>query len=83
MCACTSPRPEETSCHCSAEGCHRTFTSVTAFDLHQAWDGGRVTCRDPATMTRRSGRPVLEPGARGYWRRADHPRFGAAEPEAA
>lgn len=32
--------------HCC--GCHRTFSSVTAFDRHQTLDNGNV-CHDPET----------------------------------
>jgi hypothetical protein len=50
-------------CHCAA--CHRTFTSASAFDRHQALDGGTVVCRDPATrgLVRR---------ADGIWARPGH-----------
>ncbi len=34
------------TCHCGAPGCHRTFTGVSAFDLHRR--GGQ--CADPATV---------------------------------
>jgi hypothetical protein len=47
------------TCHCA--GCHRTFTSVTPFDLHQKPTGewGKVECTDPATMFKRNGDPVF------------------------
>lgn len=43
--------------HCSS--CHRTFASLDAFDRHQRVDG-RLTCLDPATLTRRDGSPLYE-----------------------
>lgn len=45
------------TCHCA--GCHRTFTSISAFDLHQRIDGGRNVCLDPAEARRRNGDPVF------------------------
>lgn len=37
--------------HCGAENCHRTFSSITAFDRHQRnTPGGGVECLDPATV---------------------------------
>jgi len=47
--------------HCS--GCHRTFTGVTAFDIHRR--GGQ--CHDPATVLDRNGEPRLVPVTRRYW----------------
>jgi hypothetical protein len=44
--------------HCSAEGCHRTFSGITAFDQHRAGSHARGRyCLDPetATFTRRDG----------------------------
>jgi hypothetical protein len=41
------------ACHCAS--CHRTFTTVTAFDMHRY----EFACSDPAGMTRRDGSPAL------------------------
>lgn len=47
------------TCHCGA--CHRTFTSLSAFDAHQTLvrDVSGVRCSDPAGMYRKSGKPVF------------------------
>jgi hypothetical protein len=44
-------------CHCS--GCHRTFSTVSAFDLHRRLSGRHGSCVDPATLARQTGAPVL------------------------
>lgn len=37
--------------HCGAKDCHRTFSSITAFNRHQRnRAGGGVDCVDPATV---------------------------------
>jgi hypothetical protein len=41
--------------HCG--GCHRTFGSLDAFDAHQLIEGGKNVCRDPATLTTKTGAP--------------------------
>jgi hypothetical protein len=41
------------TCHCA--GCHETFTSVSAFDLHQRLDDDGLTCLDPGEMFRKDG----------------------------
>ena len=50
-----------TACHCA--GCHRTFTSLAAFDIHRI--GGQ--CNDPTTQLDRSGDPRLVPVDKLYW----------------
>jgi hypothetical protein len=36
--------------HCAK--CHETFEGITVFDMHQLiGEDGRVTCRDPRTIT--------------------------------
>jgi hypothetical protein len=45
------------TCHCA--GCHRTFTSVTAFDMHQRIQDGRNVCLDPAVMRKGDGTFVM------------------------
>ena len=69
------------TCHCAA--CHETFTAVGPFDRHQRHGGPAGTvCLDPATATRRDGRPVFAayrktPGGRPVWGMASerpHPR---------
>lgn len=52
------------TCHCS--GCCRTFTSPSAFSMHQRIPGkpgdwGLVVCLNPAEMFRRNGDPMLMP----------------------
>lgn len=72
------------TCHCAA--CHRTFTSPSAFGLHQRFDAGQVTCLDPAVMTMRDGAPVMAPcrktpDGKPIWGKADartHPRTSGA-----
>lgn len=41
--------------HCA--GCHRTFSSLRAFDAHQVGDHNK--CTNPADRTRRSGEPLF------------------------
>ena len=41
-------------------GCGRVFTGITAFDRHQRWTDGRLTCLDPATTG-------LERKRNGHW----------------
>lgn len=43
--------------HCA--GCCRTFTSISAFDLHQRIEDGRVVCSDPAEVTKRDGTHLM------------------------
>ena len=56
------------TCHCSAEGCHRTFTGIQAFDRHRV----RGKCVDPETILNKHGERVLELSNRAY------PCWGAA-----
>jgi hypothetical protein len=49
------------ACHCAS--CHRTFTGVTAFDLHRT--GGR--CNDPETLVTKLGEPRLVRVTKRYW----------------
>lgn len=42
--------------HC-ASGCHRHFSTVALFDRHRAGGDG---CQDPASLTDKHGRPVME-----------------------
>lgn len=51
--------------HCSS--CHRTFTGVEAFDRHHSWATGHPACQDPAGLTRRDGKPLMQTDRRGYW----------------
>jgi hypothetical protein len=49
------------ACHCTGEGCHRTFTSISAFDKHRT--DSHVTgryCLDPAAAG-------LVPVTKRYW----------------
>lgn len=55
--------------HCA--GCHRTFSSLAAFDAH--FRG--ISCLDPALVTRSTGEPLFEaqtggaqPGNGVIWR---------------
>jgi len=47
------------TCHCVAEGCHRTFTGAESFDRHQTLEDGKVICRDPATWLKEDGVPLF------------------------
>lgn len=50
--------------HCSAPGCHRTFASTTAGDLHRR----DHQCVDPAEIRHgKTGEPLLEQRADGAW----------------
>ena len=44
--------------HCCA--CHRTFTSLVAFDRHQRVGNGTLTCLDPLIEVDTKGRLVFE-----------------------
>ncbi len=52
-----------TACHCSGKNCHRTFTSLSAFDLHRSGSHARGTrhCLDPATVLSQTGERLLVP----------------------
>ena len=57
-------------CHCA--GCHETFTSVSAFDLHQRIDDGEEVCINPELLRKRDGDKVLAecrktPDGRAVW----------------
>jgi hypothetical protein len=45
-CGCGARWTGTSKCHCSAENCHRLFSSVAMFDRHRV--NGR--CVDPATL---------------------------------
>lgn len=47
--------------HCSA--CHRTFTGITAFDIHRVGS----QCTNPADILGRDGQPRLAPVQKPYW----------------
>ena len=52
------------SCHCGGKGgCHRSFTSLSAFDKHRTGSHAYSTrrCLDPATLLDKNGEPVLVP----------------------
>lgn len=56
------PLPGGTSrCHCSS--CHRTFSGVSAFDVHHVLGGPGITCLDPA----RRGLVSREAGGQQVW----------------
>ena len=56
------------TCHCTADGCHRTFTSQAAADRHRAGSHAYDTrhCLDPATVLDKHGERVLIDAARDY-----------------
>jgi hypothetical protein len=49
------------ACHCCA--CHRTFTGITAFDIHRT--GGE--CSDPTGIFTEKGEPRLVAVDKLYW----------------
>jgi hypothetical protein len=60
------------ACQCAA--CGRPFTGIEAFDRHQRWIGGVLTCADPAGLARLDGSPLFErEPRRGYWRLTQTP----------
>jgi hypothetical protein len=60
------------ACHCAA--CHRTFTAITPFDLHQRLDGERVVCMDPKYTRGRHGDLIFREVRQGVWgRNAERP----------
>ena len=62
------------ACHCG--GCHLTFTSLSAFDRHQRWIGGQLTCLDPEYIFSSKGKPVFSGSAEtGRWSLAGPDNF--------
>lgn len=60
--------------HCSA--CHSTFAAVGLFDAHRSIAGNSGTCRDPATLTYRTGQRAGERvmfWRDGLWRAPEMP----------
>lgn len=56
--------------------CNRAFGGLTGFDAHQDWqpigfgplpNDRYLTCRDPATMTRRDGSRMFKQDSKGRW----------------
>jgi len=58
---CVNAWTGSSACHCC--GCHRTFTGVTAFDIHRT--GG--TCNPPTSLLTEKGEQRLVPTERMYW----------------
>jgi hypothetical protein len=56
---------------CGCSGCGRVFTGITAFDRHQRWAQGKLTCLDPATL----GMERKRDGKWGYPAPAKLPHF--------
>lgn len=57
-------------CHCAR--CHQTFTSVTAFDMHQSVGDDGLHCSIASLMVKRDGSPKLAiyrntPDGRPVW----------------
>lgn len=48
-----------TRCHCSAEGCHRTFAGLGLFDRHRHNRGEHGGCDDPANIRTQAGERVM------------------------
>lgn len=59
-CSCGARWTGARICHCARPGCHRTFTSIGAFDAHRV--GGH--CATEAELERRG----YEPNDAGHWR---------------
>ena len=55
-------RANDTDGHCTA--CHLTFSGETAFTAHQHLDNGNLTCEDPATTLKPSGKAKWYPRER-------------------
>lgn len=49
-------QPRGKECQCAS--CGEVFTAVSAFDLHQRIEDGKVTCL-PLDIARKNGRPVF------------------------
>lgn len=45
---------------CTCAACHVTFTSPSAFDMHQRLTGGGVVCADPGTAIKPDGSPTFK-----------------------
>ncbi|MQB01953.1 MAG: hypothetical protein GEU78_17080 [Actinobacteria bacterium] len=63
VCRCGRQWTALDECHCAA--CHRHFSSISAFDVHQRARTDKdlrvkVTCRDPSTVRKKDGSPRLE-----------------------
>jgi hypothetical protein len=82
-CACSFTG--SSACHCA--GCHSTFSSVTAFDLHQRLDDDKGNvCLAPAYARDRKGRLMFKvvraPGGNSVWgRNAENTAFPPARQE--
>jgi hypothetical protein len=62
--------------HCGAGGCHRTFTSVSAFDRHRARaEDGDIVCVDP--LSDGLGLVLREKGMYGYPKMSEEQRAQA------
>jgi hypothetical protein len=58
-------KPHGRQAHCGAEGCHRTFGSVSGFDAHRRGDADHRHCIDPALITKDGG---MHLDRHGIWR---------------
>lgn len=59
--------PRSTVNHCT--GCHQTFGALSAFDSHQDWTAGKLTCAAPESLG-------LHRDHQGTWR---YPKDGRIE----
>jgi hypothetical protein len=66
------------TCHCA--GCHETFTSVSAFDMHQRIGDGGLTCLAPWAVTKRDGSPAMTVVRTVNGRADDFPVWGQYDP---
>jgi hypothetical protein len=76
--SCNCPFTGSSTCHCAA--CHQTFSSITAFDLHQRLDGDRNVCLAPAYARDRRGKLMFKvvrgPAGGSVWgRNAENTAF--------
>lgn len=67
-CRCSFP-PGLSVCHCAR--CHRSFTSSSAFDLHQRLTEDGLVCLDPADLKRKDGHTPVFALYKGLWGQYD------------
>lgn len=72
-CRCGASWTATGAAHCSAENCHRLFSTASLFDAHRSARGEHGTCLDPAALVNnRTGDRVMY-FREGMWRSPEMP----------
>jgi hypothetical protein len=61
------PRLRPGTKHCLCSACGEYFTTPANFDAHRQGNAQNRRCVNPATMTRKNGKPRFTLNARGLW----------------